>query len=149
VRTAIVIFDFAFTNILEQRNGHHHLQLHLHRQFGAARSLSTCSTLTSPSIGVRDLHLRHMWHQHAYVVYFKHGKEFLTSTNQVGLTRSALDKQSAWRWKPCLAPMSESLKMCRIIYNYLTYIDYYAYFDYINVFWEGSMKGPKWLEGSE
>jgi hypothetical protein len=29
---------------------------------------------------------------HAYIIYFKHTKEFLTSANQEGLAKSTLDK---------------------------------------------------------
>jgi hypothetical protein len=34
---------------------------------------------------------------HAYIINFKHTKEFLTSTSQEGPARSALDKQSGQR----------------------------------------------------
>jgi len=38
----------------------------------------------------------------------------------------------------CLALVS-GLKVCCIIYNYLAYIDYFAYFEYINVLVKGSI----------
>ena len=59
-------------------------------------------------------------------------------------------KRIDWSWKGHLRTSSvvKAWRRVVIIYNYLTYVDYFAYFDYVNVFGKGSIIWKEGIKGS-